>query len=153
MANHKNNHNLTLGQRLADRIAVVAGSWPFIVGLLVILFVWMAINTYFVVIGAWDPYPFILLNLFLSTLAAFQAPVILMSQNRVTERDRSKAERDYYINRKAEREIKIIKLELIDLKHNLLKQPRSKELAGLESEIQGLHSEIQKMENALGQNK
>ena len=153
MANNKNNHNLSLGQRLADRIAVVAGSWPFIVGLLVLLFAWMAVNTYFVVIGAWDPYPFILLNLFLSTLAAFQAPVILMSQNRAAERDRAKAEKDYYINRKAEREIKIIKLELIDLKHNLLKQSRSKELAGLEFEIQGLHSEIQKMENALGQKK
>ena len=95
----------TFSQRLADRIAEVGGSWTFILILLFVLILWMVLNTTMVVVGTWDPYPFILLNLFLSCLAAFQAPVILMSQNRAAERDRKKAERDHAVNRKAEREI------------------------------------------------
>jgi uncharacterized membrane protein len=74
-----------------------------------------------ILIGKWDPYPFILLNLFLSCLAAFQAPIILMSQNRTTERDRKRAEYDYAVNRKAEREIEDIQKDLEDIKKMILK--------------------------------
>jgi uncharacterized membrane protein len=92
----------TFGQRLADRIAVLGGSWAFIISFSLLLALWMAINT--VVLGkkAFDPYPFILLNLALSTLAALQAPVIMMSQNRQEALDRRRSEMDYKVNLKAE---------------------------------------------------
>ena len=106
---------LTLGQRAADKLSIVAGSWSFIISLLVVLAIWVAIN-YYGWIKAWDPYPFILLNLFLSCLAAIQAPVILMSQNRQAERDRVKFERDYAVNTKAEKEIENIQLDLDKIK-------------------------------------
>jgi uncharacterized membrane protein len=87
-------HKTTLGQRLADRIAQFGGSWAFIAGFLVFLSLWMALNVIGIV-RAWDPYPFILLNLCLSTLAALQAPLILMSQNRQADRDRERDEIDF----------------------------------------------------------
>lgn len=91
----------TLGERMADGLARAAGSWRFIFGFLGVLVVWMAINA---VAGLrhWDPYPFILLNLVLSCVAAVQAPIILMSQNREEARDRIGAEADYQVNLKAE---------------------------------------------------
>ena len=113
---------LTFGQRSADFLSHWGGSWPFIGGLTVVLIAWMGLNTYFVVIGEWDPYPFILLNLFLSCLATFQAPVILMSQNRSAERDRKRSEYDYLINRKAEREIEDIQKDLEEIKKLIIKR-------------------------------
>lgn len=95
---------LTLGQRAADKLTHWAGTWGFIIGLLGALAIWIIINLYAFVFR-WDPYPFILLNLFLSCLAAIQAPIILMSQNRQTEKDHRRFEYDYSVNRKAEREI------------------------------------------------
>jgi uncharacterized membrane protein len=91
----------TAGQRMADRFAKGAGSWRFILTFLCVLVVWMAVNA---VAGLrhWDPYPFILLNLVLSCVAAIQAPIILMSQNREEARDRIRAEADYAVNLKAE---------------------------------------------------
>lgn len=91
----------TVGQRMSDGIARGAGSWRFIIIFLVVLACWMAVN---VVAGIkhWDPYPFILLNLLLSCVAAIQAPIILMSQNREEARDRMRAEADYQVNLKAE---------------------------------------------------
>ena len=111
---------LTKGQRIADKLTLFAGSWTFIIIFLVILFVWILINGLMVIFN-WDPYPFILLNLVLSCIAALQAPVILMSQNRTTERDRVKAERDYYINRKSEREISKVQEDLDEIKKLLYK--------------------------------
>ena len=140
---------LTLGQRLADKLTTAAGSWAFIIGLLFVIFIWAALNIYLVVEMRWDPYPFILLNLFLSCLAAIQAPVILMSQNRANQRDRAKAERDYYINRKAEREIKILRRDLLELKYKLLKLPPKGEVKKLEEEIKSLHNELEKMESTV----
>ena len=113
---HAPRHKLTLGQKAADNLTVWGGSWQFIIGLIIVLLIWAALNVYLVVQMRWDPYPFILLNLFLSTLAALQAPVILMSQNRTTERDRLKAERDYAVNRKAEREIENMQADLDEIK-------------------------------------
>jgi uncharacterized membrane protein len=95
---------LTFGQRIADKVATFGGSWTFIITFGLFLFIWMAIN---VVLGtkAWDVYPFILLNLLLSTLAALQAPVIMMSQNRQASKDRLKSDMDYEVNLKAELEV------------------------------------------------
>ena len=106
---HPNSLPTTKGQRAADRLTKIAGSWSFIIGFLVFLVLWMMTNVIWLEHQSWDPYPFILLNLVLSSLAAFQAPIILMSQNRENERDRQRAEYDYAVNRKAEREIEEIK--------------------------------------------
>jgi uncharacterized membrane protein len=98
---------MTLGQRVADRVAAFGGSWTFIILFLSILLCWIALNTWLLMHRgtAFDPYPFILLNLVLSMLAAFQAPIIMMSQNRQTEKDRMDAAHDYEVNLKAELEI------------------------------------------------
>ena len=97
---------LTEGQRLADRIAAVGGSWRFITSFAIVLFVWIVINTVVLVTRPFDPYPFILLNLVLSVLAAIQAPVIMMSQNRQEARDRLHAMRDYQVSLQTELEIR-----------------------------------------------
>ncbi|MCX5880285.1 MAG: DUF1003 domain-containing protein [Deltaproteobacteria bacterium] len=97
---------LTRGQRLADRIAAVGGSWVFITWFAIVLFVWIAFNSIVLLSRPFDPYPYILLNLVLSCLAAIQAPVIMMSQNRQEARDRVHAMRDYQVNLKAELEIR-----------------------------------------------
>ena len=91
----------TLGQRSADAIARFAGSWAFIFAFTGVLILWMVINT-ILASNAFDPYPFILLNLVLSCVAAIQAPLIMMSQNRQEERDRRRAENDYKVNLKTE---------------------------------------------------
>ena len=100
--------SLTLGQRMADRLADFGGSWVFISIFMTVLIIWMAINTWILLEKPFDPYPYILLNLVLSCLAAIQAPVILMSQNRQEARDRLHSEHDYEINVKAEIEIRKI---------------------------------------------
>jgi uncharacterized membrane protein len=100
--------HLTPGQRLADRIAVFGGSWSFIILFAVLLFGWMALNTWVLATRPFDPYPYILLNLVLSTLAAIQAPLIMMSQNRQEARDRVRAQNDYQVNLKAELEIRLL---------------------------------------------
>ena len=106
---------LTVGQKSADKITTIVGSWAFIIIQALLLFVWIIVNI-IAWINHWDPYPFILLNLVLSFQAAFTAPIILMSQNRTAERDRKKAEADLATDRKAEREIKAMHehLEKID---------------------------------------
>ncbi len=109
---------LTLKQRAADRIADFGGSWLFITFFFCFLFGWMILNTIILVKG-YDPYPFILLNLVLSMLAAIQAPIILMAQNRQAERDRIHAHYDYQVNRKAEREIQNMQKDLDELKEML----------------------------------
>ncbi|MBS3123918.1 DUF1003 domain-containing protein [Candidatus Woesearchaeota archaeon] len=114
-------HKLTFGQKAADGLAEFAGSWSFILLFLGILVVWMIVNSYVLLRRPFDPYPFILLNLFLSCLAALQAPVILMSQNREAQRDRIQAKYDYQVNRKAEREIQSIQKDLELIKKRLTK--------------------------------
>ncbi|SFW80917.1 DUF1003 domain-containing protein [Chitinophaga sancti] len=100
--------NLTLGQRVADKIADFGGSWTFIISFFVFILLWMAANFFWLVNKGFDPYPFILLNLILSCLAALQAPVIMMSQNRQEEKDRIRAKNDYMINLKSELEVRIL---------------------------------------------
>ncbi len=108
----------TLGDRVADGVAKFGGSWRFIISFAVVLVVYTAIN---VVLGgrAWDPYPFILLNLFLSTLAAIQAPVIMMSQNRQDIKDRTRGELDFEVNRLAETEIRGLSRKLNEMSDKL----------------------------------
>lgn len=95
-----------LGDRLSDKLAVYAGSWKFIIGFGTTLIVWIIINSAVIILKAFDPYPFILLNLVLSCLAAIQAPIILMSQNRQDAKDRMRSDYDYRVNLKAELEIR-----------------------------------------------
>lgn len=97
---------VTLGDRIADRTASFAGSWTFILAFLGFMIVWMAVNALPILRQDFDPYPFILLNLLLSMIAAFQAPLIMMSQRRQEEKDRLRSQNDYQINLKAELEIR-----------------------------------------------
>jgi uncharacterized membrane protein len=97
---------LSLGQRVADKVAIFGGSWKFIIIFAIILVIWIFINSYVLIKKPFDPYPFILLNLMLSCIAAIQAPVIMMSQNRQETKDRARAQNDYQVNLKAEIEIR-----------------------------------------------
>ena len=115
----ENKNELTIGQRVADNIALFGGSWTFILFFFSFILLWMIVNIIFFTNNEFDPYPFILLNLILSCLAAIQAPIIMMSQNRQNEKDRSRSEQDYKINLKAELEIKLLH-EKMD--HLLLQQ-------------------------------
>ncbi|MGV8880393.1 MAG: DUF1003 domain-containing protein [Sphingobacteriaceae bacterium] len=99
---------LTIGQRLADQVAAFGGSWTFIITFFSFIVIWMLVNIYFLSKKPFDPFPFILLNLILSCLAAIQAPIIMMSQNRQEQKDRQRGEHDYKINLKAELEIKLL---------------------------------------------
>jgi len=106
--NEDKTDSLSFGQKLADRVATFGGSWRFIIIFGVFLTCWMTLNIVFLASKAFDPYPFILLNLILSCIAALQAPVIMMSQNRQEEKDRERARNDYMINLKAELEIRLL---------------------------------------------
>lgn len=93
---------LTFGQKISDKIASVAGSWAFILSFLGLLFFWIAINSWALFNQPFDPFPFILLNLVLSCIAALQAPIIMMSQNRQEAKDRLRSENDFLVDQKAE---------------------------------------------------
>lgn len=122
--NQKDESNSNFGQQLADKVAAFGGSWKFIIIFSLIIIFWITINMVFLFNKGFDPYPFILLNLILSCLAALQAPVIMMSQNRQEEKDRERAKQDYMINLKAELEIRTLheKLDhlIINQQHELL---------------------------------
>ncbi len=110
--------SVTFGQRTADRVASFGGSWTFIGFFALVLAIWIGVNSAAVLLRPFDPYPYILLNLLLSCLAALQAPIIMMSQNRMEARDRLRSENDYQVNLKAELEIRHLheKLDVL-LKH------------------------------------
>ena len=99
---------LTAGQLIADKVASFGGSWTFIISFGVFIAIWISINIFWLLNKAFDPYPFILLNLILSCLASLQAPVIMMSQNRQEEKDRERSKKDYMINLKSEVEIRTL---------------------------------------------
>jgi len=99
---------LAFGQRLADNVASFGGSWKFIILFSLFIFIWIISNVIFLLNKGFDPYPFILLNLILSCLAALQAPVIMMSQNRQEEKDRERGKQDYMVNLKSELEIRML---------------------------------------------
>lgn len=106
----------TFGERVADKVASFGGSWTFIFLFAGILVVWVFINSFLLLSRAFDPFPYILLNLFLSMIAALQAPIIMMSQNRQAARDRLDAAHDYEVNMKAEMEIRFLHEKLDDLR-------------------------------------
>ena len=112
---HQPKEVLTKGQSISDKVARFGGSWKFIISFSILLFVWILFNTYSPRIDEFDPYPFILMNLVLSAIAALQAPIIMMSQNRKEERDRKRNENDYLINLKAELEVRSLhqKIDLL----------------------------------------
>jgi uncharacterized membrane protein len=109
---------LTLGERLSDRVARFGGSWRFILSFGGFLAVWIAVNSVALLTRPFDPYPFILLNLILSCIAALQAPVIMMSQNRQEAKDRLRAENDYQVNLRAELEIRLMAERIDNLVQN-----------------------------------
>ncbi|NNG70832.1 DUF1003 domain-containing protein [Rhizobium laguerreae] len=124
----------SLGERIADSIARIGGSWSFIIAFFVFLVAWTVINTIILVSGAFDPYPFVFLNLILSMLAAIQAPIIMMSQNRQAERDRFEAAKDYEVNLKAE-------LEVLSL-HQKIDMRVLTELTALREDVARLSAEL-----------
>ena len=108
MVEDTTSNQLSFGQKVADKVATFGGSWTFIISFSVFIFIWILLNTIWLNNKGFDPYPFILLNLLLSCLAALQAPVIMMSQNRQEEKDRERAKKDYMINLKSELEIRML---------------------------------------------
>jgi uncharacterized membrane protein len=123
---HEHEAGLSFGERLADKVASFGGSWTFLIIFAAIILGWVLLNS-LMMGGAFDPYPYILLNLLLSMLASIQAPVIMMSQNRQAAKDRLQATHDYEVNLKAEIEIMAL--------HEKLDEIRSKDLARLISSL------------------
>jgi uncharacterized membrane protein len=130
---------MTFGQKLADKVAAFGGSWTFISIFAVVLVVWVVLNSYVLLIfsTSFDPYPYILLNLFLSMLAAIQAPIILMSQNRQAYKDRMSAEHDYEVNLKSELEIMALHEKM-----DLLREKQWSELISIQQEQLRLLSQL-----------
>ena len=129
---HPPKETFSRGQMVADKVATFGGSWTFIISFGVVLFCWITMNI-ILATKAFDPYPFILLNLVLSCIAALQAPVIMMSQNRKEEKDRKRAENDYLVNLKAEIEVRNLHQKI-----NLLMEEQFKTLM----EIQRYQTEL-----------
>jgi uncharacterized membrane protein len=131
----------SLGQRIADQVAAFGGSWTFIISFMSILVTWILVNV-ILATRAFDPYPFILLNLVLSCIAALQAPIIMMSQNRQEEKDRQRAENDYMVNLKAEIEIRNLHQKI-----NLLMEEQFKTLLDVQK------YQVELLEEIAGKNK
>jgi uncharacterized membrane protein len=132
----------TRADRIADAIARVGGSWTFILGFIGFLAFWIGANAWLLTRDAFDPYPFIFLNLILSMIAALQAPVIMMSQNRQAARDRLDAAHDYEVNLKAEIEIMAL--------HEKLDELRRREIVSLQTEIAELSAHLKRIDARLG---
>jgi uncharacterized membrane protein len=136
----------TTGQHIADRVATFGGSWRFIILFGLFILVWITINIIFLASKAFDPYPFILLNLILSCLAALQAPVIMMSQNRQEEKDRDRSKNDYMINLKSELEIRLLHEKL----DHLIVHQQSKLLEIQEIQVEMLNDVLEKVSGTHG---
>ena len=127
---------LTKGQSISDQVATFGGSWKFIISFSIILSVWIAYNTLSPGKERFDPYPFILMNLVLSAIAALQAPIIMVSQNRKEERDRKRSENDYMVNLKAELEVRSLHQKvdlLLEEQIKILFESQAEQLALLRS--------------------
>jgi uncharacterized membrane protein len=132
---HEPKEIITTGQSISDKVARFGGSWNFIITFSALLFAWIVFNTYSFGAYKFDPYPFILMNLILSSIAALQAPVIMMSQNRKEERDRKRNENDYMINLKAELQVRSLhqKIDLMQKEQmKVLYETQAKQLQLLE---------------------
>ena len=106
-----------IGERWADKVAEFGGSWTFIIVFTIMMIVWIGLNSWVLFFQPFDPYPYIFLNLVLSCIAALQAPIIMMSQNRQEAKDRIRVEKDYHINLRAEHEIQEMKVSLQTILH------------------------------------
>lgn len=135
---HPATEMLSPGQRISDKVARFGGSWKFIILFTVVLIIWIVYNT-LAAKNAFDPYPFILMNLVLSCVAALQAPVIMMSQNRQEEKDRQRGENDYLVNMKAELEIRSLHEKM-----DLLVQEQIKTLYDIQAKQMGQLEELDK---------
>lgn len=131
------------GDRIADAIARVGGSWSFILSFLVFLVLWTFGNGFLLASGGFDPYPFIFLNLVLSMLAALQAPIIMMSQNRAAQRDRVDAMHDYEVNLKSEIEIMAL--------HEKFDEMRHQQMLGMREDIARIADRLDRIERRLSQ--
>jgi uncharacterized membrane protein len=131
----------TFGDRLADTIARIGGSWSFILAFIAFLILWTSGNVWLLSRDAFDPYPFIFLNLILSMIAALQAPVIMMAQNRQAERDRIDAAHDYEVNLKAEIEIMALHEKLDELRHS--------QIVGMRDELAQLAQQVKRIDEIL----
>lgn len=141
----ENEAQLTIGQKLADKIASFGGSWTFIIAFFSFISLWILINITNFYFNIFDPFPFILLNLILSCLAAIQAPIIMMSQNRKEQKDRVRSEQDYKINLKAELEIKLLNEKIDHLliyQNKKLLEIQAIQVDYLEEIIQNIKEEI-----------
>ena len=141
---------LTFGQRLSDSVTLFVGSWTFIISFSVILALWIGVNTV-IIWKAFDPFPFILLNLVLSCVAAFQAPVIMMSQNRQTQKDSLRAEHDYKTDLKAELEIRHINSKIDQLMSH--QWQRLLEIQRIQMELMEDHLNKDSKQNKITKNK
>jgi uncharacterized membrane protein len=128
----------TFGDRFADAIARVGGSWTFIISFIAFLILWTLGNVWLLGHGGFDPFPFIFLNLILSMVAALQAPVIMMSQNRQSQRDRLDAAHDYEVNLKAEIEIMALHEKLDELRHS--------EIISVRDDVANLSAQLERIE-------
>jgi uncharacterized membrane protein len=134
---------LSEGQKISDKVARFGGSWKFIISFMSVLVIWVIFNVIAIGVYKFDPYPFILLNLILSCIAALQAPIIMMSQNRVEEKDRQRSENDYLINLKAE-----IQIRSLHQKIDLLQEEQIKSLFDTQAMQMKMLKEIdQKLSN------
>lgn len=140
---------MTTGQRVSDKVARFGGSWKFIILFAVILLIWILLNTLMIKQDRFDPYPFILMNLVLSCIAALQAPVIMMSQNRQEEKDRKHAENDYMVNLKAELEIRSLHQKMDLLLEEQVKELFETQAAQLEL-LKEMSKKIESLEKKLG---
>jgi uncharacterized membrane protein len=132
---------MSAGDHLADSIARIGGSWNFIISFLVFLFLWTVSNAFLLSARAFDPYPFIFLNLVLSMIAALQAPIIMMSQNRQAERDRIDASHDYAVNLKSEIEIMAL--------HEKVDEVRHQDILTVRDEITAIRETLARIEGKL----
>jgi uncharacterized membrane protein len=137
---------LGFGERIADQVASFGGSWRFIILFGVVIVLWMGLNSWLLLTRAFDPYPYILLNLVLSCLAALQAPVIMMSQNRQEARDRMRARNDYLVNLKAELEIRLLHEKL----DHLLQQQWERLMEIQEIQIELMNEMVRRRGGAAG---
>ncbi|MDD4993880.1 MAG: DUF1003 domain-containing protein [Paludibacter sp.] len=140
---NSDSQSLSIGQRIADKVASFGGSWTFIISFGVFIFIWICANVYWLANKAFDPYPFILLNLILSCLAALQAPVIMMSQNRQEEKDRERGKNDYMINLKSELEIRMLHEKLDHLILNQQQELLEVQKAQIEI-LKDIHGHVEK---------
>lgn len=138
----------SFGDRIADGIARFGGSWAFILGFIAFLIVWTVANAWLLGRGAFDPYPFIFLNLVLSMIAALQAPVIMMSQNRQSQRDRIDAAHDYAVNLKAEIEIMALHEKLDELRHAQM-SGMPEQIADMRGDIAVIGERLSRIEDRL----